>query len=345
MSGSRPSCSRDVAGRNELRRVHISPALATLQARRATRIKVDRDVVCGDPPAHPDVSVIVPLYGRMDLMEHQVAHFATDPDLHRAELIYVIDSPERGADMIAAAQRLFRLYRLPLRVVTMSENAGFSLANNIAASLALGRLLLLLNSDVLPRQAGWLSAMTRAHAMCDRPGALGPMLVYEDESVQHAGLYFERASGSELWNNEHYFKGMHMGLPAANIAREVPAVTAACLLVEADLFRQVGGLSGAYVQGDYEDSDLCLRLRAAGRANWYVPDIKLYHLEAQSYPSELRNLNREYNRWLFNETWAEEIAKVMAALDGRHDAKKVRQAAVRHSAKVIEREREAVMGS
>ena len=86
-------------------------------------------------------------------------------------------------------------------------------------------------------------------------------------------------------------------------------------MVDADLYERVGGLSGTYVQGDYEDSDLCLRLRDAGRTNWYLPQVQLYHLEAQSYPSALRNLNREYNRWLFNETWSEIIAAMTAGLD------------------------------
>ena len=38
-------------------------------------------------------------------------------------------------------------------------------------------------------------------------GALAPKLLYEDESIQHAGLYFDRPPGSHVWSNEHYFKG------------------------------------------------------------------------------------------------------------------------------------------
>jgi GT2 family glycosyltransferase len=326
--------SRDASGSHKLRRLHISPALSKLQARRAMRVKVDRDVIYGDAAIAPDVSVIVPLYGRMDLMEHQVAQFATDPELHRAEIIYVVDSPERGAEVIGSAQRLFRLYRLPIRVLTLTEHAGFSIANNVAASVARGRLLVLLNSDVLPRCRGWLSAMTRAYDAFDRPGAIGPMLLYEDDSVQHAGLYFERPVGSRLWNNEHYFKGLHMDLAAANIAREVPAVTAACLMVDAHLFRDVGGLSDVYVQGDSEDSDLCLRLREAGRSNRYVPEVQLYHLEAQSYPSALRNLNREYNRWLFNELWSTEIEQLTAELETAEKIRKTPHVVMRQSNKI-----------
>ena len=291
----------------ELWRTHISPAITTLNSGLAARAHVETAVTLGALPARPAVSVLIPLYGRTDLMEHQIAQFSADPDLRDAELIYILDSPELREELLASARRLFRLYGLPFRLLVLSENAGFSLANNIGASEASGRLLLLLNSDVLPDAPGWLSTMVALYDSLDRPGALGPMLLYEDDSLQHAGLYFERPAGARFWTNEHYFKGMHRDLSTANIQREVPAVTAACMMVDAKLYQSVGGLSGAYVQGDYEDSDLCLRFLQAGRKNWYGPDIRLYHLEAQSYPTGVRQLNRQYNRWLFNDLWSATI--------------------------------------
>ena len=242
---------------HELTRRHISPALTTLHGERRARVIVDRNVAFGTPPKDPRVSVLVPLYGRIDFMEHQLAHFADDPEMQLAELIYVLDSPELKGELVDKAERLYRLYGVPSRVLVLSENAGFSLANNIAASFARGPLLVLMNSDVLPKHRGWLSTMEAFHASVDRPGALGPMLIYEDGSLQHAGLYFHRPLGARLWSNEHYFKGLHRDLPAANVPRPVPAVTAACLMVERDLYCSVGGLSGAYVQGDYEDSCVC----------------------------------------------------------------------------------------
>jgi GT2 family glycosyltransferase len=138
-------------------------------------------------------------------------------------------------------------------------------------------------------------------------GALGAKLLYEDDSIQHAGLYFRRMVDTQLWNNEHYFKGLHRKLPAANLAREVPALTAACMMIDASLYREIGGLRGMYIQGDYEDSDLCLRLSQDGRQNWYLPSIELYHLEGQSYSSELRHLTGAYNRWLHSHTWSHRL--------------------------------------
>jgi GT2 family glycosyltransferase len=83
-------------------------------------------------------------------------------------------------------------------------------------------------------------------------------------------------------------------------------------MIASDLYQKMGGLSGDYVQGDFEDSDLCLRLLAAGRQNWYFADVALYHLEASSYDPERRRLHDSFNRWLHTHLWAERLK----ALDG-----------------------------
>jgi len=299
---------------DRLRTEHIRPALTRLEERRCSLARVESVDQYGRAPASPEVSIVVPLYGRIDLLEHQLAQFVHDPELQHADLMYVLDSPELAEAFRDTAAQLAQLYRVPFRAVVMSHNLGFSGVNNVGADLARGRLLLLLNSDVFPRTPGWLSAMTRFYDTTPDIGALAPKLLYEDDSLQHAGLYFQRLVDTGLWNNEHYFKGLHRNLPAANVARPVPAVTAACMMIETALYREFGGLRGMYIQGDYEDSDLCLRLFQAGRRNWYLPQIELYHLEGQSYPSEERRVKGAYNRWLHTHTWAEEMSAAMEAL-------------------------------
>jgi GT2 family glycosyltransferase len=266
----------------------------------------------GTVSGSPEVSIIVPLYRRIDFLEQQLAQFCHDPEIGRNELIYVLDSPELAEDLADFALQLFRLYQIPFRVAVLKQNAGFSGVNNVGSSLARGRLLLLLNSDVLPDQPGWVGKMTAFYDSTPRIGALGPKLLYEDDSLQHAGLYFFRPLGSSVWTNQHYFKGLHRLLPAANVTRKVPAVTAACLMISHRLYQEIGGLRGVYVQGDYEDSDLCLRLLEAGHENWYLPQVELYHLEGQSYPSAERRFASRYNEWLHTHLWNKQIEGVMA---------------------------------
>ena len=117
---------------------------------------------------------------------------------------------------------------------------------------------------------------------------LGPKLLYGDDSLQHAGMYFHRdAFPNRLWLNQHYFKGFPRRYAPANVCRPVPAVTGACLMLQRELFENLGGWDESYVQGDYEDSDLCLRAYQRGCQNWYLPAAELYHLEGQSRSPQL----------------------------------------------------------
>jgi len=225
----------------------------------------------------------------------------------------VLDTPELAPELAAIAAQFAELYRVPFRVACLNGNAGYAIANNLGASVATGRRLLLLNSDVLPAAPGWLSAMTSFYDATANIGVLGPKLLYEDGSIQHAGMYFQRETGTGLWGNQHYFKGFHRDFGEAGISRPVPAVTGACMMIASDLYGEVGGLSDLYVRGGYEDSDLCIRLAERGLENWYLGNLHLYHLEAQSYLHEdLRALATKYNTWLHTHLWGEQIERMMA---------------------------------
>jgi GT2 family glycosyltransferase len=293
-----------------LKKNHVLPAMNRVQRALTGSVEIDTITQFGEMPRSPEASVIVPLYKRVDFVEHQLAQFVHDPQMRESDLVYVLDSPELADHARSCALQLHRLYGLPFRLVTLTRNGGFSIANNAGASVASGRLLVLLNSDVLPETPGWLGRLMSFYDATPNIGALGPKLLYEDDSLQHAGLYFDRPAGSYLWANEHYYKGLHRDLPAANVARVVPAVTGACMIIAASLYRELGGLTGGYVQGDYEDSDLCLRLADAGFQNWYLPSIALYHLEGQSYASEERQLASQFNMWLHTYRWNDAIERI-----------------------------------
>jgi O-antigen biosynthesis protein len=294
---------------------HVVPAVSAIQERLDSLTEIKEVRQYGEPPEDPEVSVIVPLYGRIDFLEQQLAQWVHDPELRGADLIYVLDSPELASALETAAGQLLELYGVPFRTVELTQNGGYSVANNRGASVARGRMLLLLNSDVLPDRPGWLSRMVAFHDATDGIGALGPKLLFEDDTLQHAGIRFQQPPGGGAWENEHYFKGLHRDLPAANVARRVPAVSGACMMVERALYEEIGGLRGMFVQGDYEDTDLCLRLREAGHDTWYLPEVELYHLEGQSYALETRHAMSRYNVWLHSRLWGEEIERVMAETD------------------------------
>jgi GT2 family glycosyltransferase len=307
--------THDEPNREELRRNHLRPALARLQDRHRDSIEVESLVDYGVPNASPSVSVVVTLYGRIDFLHHQVLHFAQDPGMRDAELIYVLDSPELAEPLHHLAGQIHALHGLPFRVAKLSRNAGFPVANILGTALARGRLLLLLNSDVLPDRPGWLEQMVSFYDSQPDIGALGPKMLFEDDSIQHAGVYFEREVDSGLWGNLHYFKGLHRNFPAATVTRPVPALTGACLMIDRALYEEVGGLRHEYIlQGGYEDSDLCLRLIDRARRNWYLADAELYHLEGQAHAPVSRQTTVVHNTWLQTECWGPLIERVMSQM-------------------------------
>lgn len=299
-----------------LLRDHAFPCLAAMQDRWARNGAIETVTQFGSSPVKPEVSVIVPLYGRIDFVEHQLAQFVDDPDFADVELIYVLDSPELAEALANVAPALFELYGVAFRTVTLRSNLGFARANTLGVSCASGRLLLLLNSDVLPDGPGWLTRLIAFHDGTPNLGAVGPKLIYEDESIQHAGMYFSKVQGTGCWENVHYFKGLHRSFAPANETRIVPALTGACLLISRHLWDQVGGFKGVYVQGDFEDSDLCLRLKKRGFDCWYLPEVELFHLEGQSYPTQLRRLTSRFNAWLHTYLWGEDIVALMGEFGG-----------------------------
>ena len=293
-------------------RDHAFPALRRLQELLERGSAIDEVIDFGTIPPDPDVSIIVPVFRRIDLLEHQLAHFVDDPEIGGAELVYVLDSPELADVVKEAASELHALYRVPFRVALLERHVGFGLAINAGVSISRGRLVLLLNSDVFPTQPGWVGRMSRFYDSAPQIGAVGPKLLFEDDTLQHAGLYFDRPVDVPVWMNRHYYKGFERRLPAANVVRRVPAVTGACLMIDRSLFLAQGGLRACYVDGDYEDSDLCLRLSVAGYESWYLPDVELYHLESQSYPWEQpRSHSASYNAWVHDHLWSDRIEAMM----------------------------------
>lgn len=269
----------------------------------------------GRQVTNPQVTVIVPLYGRYDFMEYQLSQFAIDPDFQDVELIYVVDDPNILDRVMGTASDLYAMYGVPFVVVWGGRNRGFAGANNFGSEFANAETLLLLNSDVLPKYPGWLSAMKRAHQELDSPGAIAPALLYEDDSVQHAGMTFEpHPDIPELWVNVHEYKGLPASLVLGQQTqpKEVLAVTAACLMMSMKIYVELGGLDERYILGDFEDSDLCLKALDKGYKNYFLPSIELYHVERQSQ-NLFENLSWRqritlYNCWEHTEKWGNAIS-------------------------------------
>ena len=137
-------------------------------------------------------------------------------------------------------------------------------------------------------------------------GAVGAKLLYDDGTIQHAGVVVGiggaagHAHRSLRADRPGYFRQPH-------VAQFVSAITAACLLVSKEKYLAVGGLDEEQLQVAFNDVDLCLKLQAAGWKNVYVPHAVLIHHESKSRGQDISRKNIERFRrevGVLQERWA-----------------------------------------
>lgn len=292
----------------------LAPALREVEHKLGQTVRIADVKEYGVMPESPLASIVIPLYRNLDFLRFQLSAMATDPWLaDNAEVIFVLDSPEIQDDTDHLLGGLHILHDMPMKLVVMNRNSGYARACNAGASLANGTILVMLNSDVVPCGPGWLGELVHPLLEQKKLGAIGPKLLFEDGSLQHAGLYFARDRHG-IWLNHHFYKGMPGNYSPAQIGRTVPGVTGACLVTRKDIYDLVGGFTEDYVIGDYEDSDLCLKIRQIGFQVAYKPDVALYHFERRSIRRSsdyMRGLASQYNAWLHTKRWNDDITELM----------------------------------
>jgi GT2 family glycosyltransferase len=249
----------------------------------------------------PLVSIIVPTKDKLELLQPCVEGVLEGTHYDNFELL-IVDNGSVEADTAEYLRNIAK--NAKVRILPFPAPYNFSAINNFAVRQARGRYVCLLNNDTEVAEPAWLTEMMR-YAVRPEIGAVGAKLLYEDGSIQHAGVVIgigEAAGHAHRHlpaDRPGYFRQPH-------IAQFVSAVTAACLVVEKNKFLAVGGLDEEALAVAFNDVDLCLKLQAAGWRNVYVPHAILYHHESKSRGKDIssRNIDR-YRRELrvLQERW------------------------------------------
>ena len=267
----------------------------------------------------PLTSLIIPIYGRYDFIEYQLAHFVQDEHIKDCEILYVIDDPRLTKAVKASLSTLTKLYPIAFSVLYLENNLGYAGANNAGAAIASAKNLLLLNSDIVPEKPGWLDTMYRAINNNTDNYVLGARLLYNDNTIQHDGMRFEKAENFDgLWLNRHPGKGLPREVfPDSPTAQPRAAITGACMLVSAKNFKRLEGFEEAYILGDFEDSDFCMKAQRAGIQIAIATQAQLYHLERQSQSlvtqARWKQDLTHYNCWVHSVRWEEELQQRQSA--------------------------------
>jgi GT2 family glycosyltransferase len=181
---------------------------------------------------------------------------------------------------------------------------SFSQSNNQGAKLAQGDYLLFLNNDTIP-QEGFIQEMRATFNLDPKIGIVGTLLYTMDnpKKIQHAGVYFTQdyvpyELGLPIGD---FAPGILVNDPRAKLTREVPSVTAACMMVKREVFNDVGGFDENYING-WEDTDFVLKVRELGYKVWYNGNTHVYHQHFGSR-SQGRFKFENQNRQRYDDIW------------------------------------------
>src|SRR2546423_2052959 len=217
------------------------------------------------------ISIIIPARDHIELLRRCVESIEKETIYAPYEIV-IVDNDSQTDEA-----RTF-LSSTKHRVLNYSGPFNFSAINNFAAEQTGNPWLLFLNNDTEVIDGDWLTIMAE-HIQRSEVGAVGPRLLYPDDTVQHGGIALGVGGSAE-----HAFRGFPAEAPGVcrqlQVTRNYSAVTGACLLTRRDVFNKVHGFDEERLPVTFNDVDLCLKIRRAGYLIVYTPFARLYHHES-----------------------------------------------------------------
>jgi N-acetylglucosaminyl-diphospho-decaprenol L-rhamnosyltransferase len=196
-------------------------------------------------------------------------------------------------------------------LVRLASNVGFAAAINAGASVLPAGAYLLVNNDAFVHRPGAIQTMLGVLRR-KRAGIVVPRVLNADLSLQPTVapftvpfVAFARASGLSSLVPNRWQPRVSTHWDHAT-SRQVQAAIGAVMLVDGDVWSQLGGLrESAFMYA--EDLDLCWRAHGLGRTTWFVAEAEFIHLGGAS----------SSKRWSSRER-AEQIGRAEAAMIRTH---------------------------
>lgn len=235
-------------------------------------------------PLQPEVDVVVVAHASRQTLRACLEPLAGRPGL----TVTVVDTASADDGFDTVADLAARLDRAP-------RNGGFAYGCNRGAAFGTAPYVLFLNPDARISEADTrrLVAALEEHP---RAGLVAPRILGEHGEVEPSrrrepsvarmfatAFFLHRLAPNASWSDE-----MVRDPQAYAVAGEAEWVSGACMLVRRAALEEVGGLDAGFFLYA-EDTDLCVRLRAAGWAVHFEPAASVIHAGGHSMPrDELR---------------------------------------------------------
>ena len=259
----------------------------------------------------PRLSCITVTYGPTPSLWPMLESLRRTTEHADTEVIVVTQPDEHGSMAAEVAARA-----PDVRLIALDHNAGFGVANNIAAGEATSDLIAFLNPD-LQLTDDWSDPLE--HALGD-PSVwiVAPPLLSLDGSVDEAGQVVYDDGGTDPIGGRRWPGSYEQMM----FSRDVDYSSAACWMMQRERFESLGGFSPVYAPAYFEDVDLAFSVWGSGGRCRLVSTRPVIHDHAE--PSSSRMALAIRSRGEFESRWATEIARQPKRLRSGEDGERVR---------------------
>ncbi len=225
----------------------------------------------------PLVSIIIPNMNHKETLKTCMDSIINVNTYENIEVI-IIENNSNEPEIFEYYEHLESNYDY-VKVVKWDKGFNYSAINNFGVKYSKGDYLLLLNNDTELISPTGIEDML-GYCIREEVGIVGAKLLYDDDTVQHAGVVI--GFGGYAGHINHAIEDEECGyMMRAQIATNYSAVTAACLMIKRSIFEEINGFDEEFVVA-CNDVDLCLRVRETGKLVVYNPFSRWYHYESKS---------------------------------------------------------------
>lgn len=237
----------------------------------------------------PNITIIIPTKDAPLLIGRCLASIYEQTTYPRYQVI-LMDNGTTDASALDIMQSY------PVQRLEFPNPFNLSRANNLGSEQVSDGFLVFLTNDTEVATPDWLEHLLY-YAEQDDVGAVGPLLLYDNRTVQHAGITLGVRDTAD-----HVMRGFprhgdgYAGSMAS--AREVSVVTATGMMMSKSRFEEIGRFND-YFATAYQDVDLCLRFRERNLRIIYTPQAVLIHHESASRKNHYDMVDRMFllDRW------------------------------------------------
>ncbi|MFH1601742.1 MAG: glycosyltransferase family 2 protein [Candidatus Shapirobacteria bacterium] len=269
----------------------------------------------------PKLAIVIVSYNTKDVLLRCLTSLEKQKKPKDNLEIIVVDNNSQDQTIESIKKERFKV-----TLIANQENLGFCQGNNKGIKYALSRgadYVMLLNSDAYTQNCFWqpLVAFLKENK---EAGVVTPKIYFAPGHEYHKKRYQKADQGKVIWavggvmdwNN---VAGANRGVDEIDKgqfekAKKVDFASGCCLLARAEVWQKVNYLDERYFMY-YEDADFCQKAKSLGWEVFYVPQSKVWHLNAKS--SKVGGFLQDYfisrNRLLFGLRWAPFRAKLALA--------------------------------